>query len=196
MGHEEIKIPSCDLIIHSGDATYMGEMREIITFNSWVKSLGVPFIFVAGNHDWLFQTDRRLAEQLLNAAIYLEDSSVTIKGIKIYGSPWQPEFNNWAFNLPRGNLIKAKWDMIPNDTDILITHGPPIGILDMLHSHLGCHDLSERLKQMKPKNPKIHCFGHIHNGYGKQKIGKRWYVNASVMNEQYNIVNKPIILNI
>ena len=195
-GHEEVIIPKCDLVIHCGDATYMGREDEIIGFNEWIGTLKTPFVFISGNHDWLFQTNRKRAEQLLYNAIYLEDSSVTIKGIEIYGSPYTPEFCSWAFNLSRfGTELFNKWNSIPEDTDILVTHGPPLRILDEipLRGHLGCYDLAERLKHISPK---IHGFGHIHGAYGKKKIRKTTFINCSIMDEQYNITNKPILINI
>jgi hypothetical protein len=112
---------------------------------------------------------------------------------KIYGSPWQPEFYNWAFNLPRnGEELKSKWDMIHEDTDILITHGPAWGFLDDVEGnrnvHLGCELLAERIKQIKPK---IHICGHIHSGYGHYYDGHTHYFNASVLNERYSYSHLP-----
>ena len=113
--------------------------------------------------------------------------------VKIWGSPWQPEFYNWAFNLPRnGDELKAKWDMIPDDIDILITHGPAWGILDDVEGrrgyHLGCELLAERIKQIKPK---IHICGHIHSGYGHYYDGHTHYFNAAVLNERYLYSHMP-----
>jgi hypothetical protein len=110
----------------------------------------------------------------------------------IYGTPWQPEFFNWAFNLPRGEKLKEKWDMIPVDTDILITHGPPFGKLDYVrygNENVGCEELMKRVEEIKPK---IHVFGHIHEGYGYVFDGNTHYINASVLNDRYEYRNKPV----
>jgi Icc-related predicted phosphoesterase len=116
--------------------------------------------------------------------------------VNIYGSPWQPEFYNWAFNLPRkGNQLKEKWDNIPTDTDILITHGPAYEYVDKVvgqYENLGCELLTERIKEIKPK---IHVCGHIHTGYGYTFDGDTHYINASVLNEQYAYSNKPLTID-
>ncbi len=130
--NEQIALPDGDILIHAGDATIRGTIDEIVLFNEWFANL--PHrrkIFVAGNHDWLFETNNAYARNLLSREIiYLQDSSVEIEGLKIYGSPWQPRFFDWAFNLNRGAELAEKWKLIPGDTDVLITHGPPFGILD------------------------------------------------------------------
>jgi hypothetical protein len=129
---------------------------------------------------------------------YIQDELMTIQDgdgpeIKIWGSPWQPEFYNWAFNLPKnGEELKSKWDMIPEGVDILITHGPAWGILDDVEGnrnvHLGCELLAEKIKQIKPK---IHICGHIHSGHGHYFDGHTHYFNASALNEQYLYSHKP-----
>jgi hypothetical protein len=131
---------------------------------------------------------------------YLEDEYMGIVDgdepeIKIWGSPWQPEFYNWAFNLPRGEALKEKWDMIPVDTDILITHGPPFGKLDYVDYskiNVGCEELLKRVEEIKPK---IHVCGHIHGGYGYVFDGNTHFINASILNDRYEFRNKPIIVD-
>jgi hypothetical protein len=116
--------------------------------------------------------------------------------IKIWGSPWQPEFCNWAFNLPRnGDELKGKWDMIPVNTDILVTHGPAWGFVDTIKgttTHLGCELLTEKIKEVKPK---IHVCGHIHSGHGYMFDGYTHFINAAVLGERYSYENKPISVN-
>jgi len=116
-----------------------------------------------------------------------------VNDVNVWGSPWQPEFMNWAYNLPRqGTELKEKWDMIPENTDILITHGPPHGYLDKLPyipENLGCELLRERVDVVKPK---IHVFGHIHYGHGYVTNGDTHFINAAVLNEQYIHEHKPI----
>ena len=197
--HEFINVPDGDVLIHAGDATNRGTIEEIIAFNRWFTKLPHRHkIFVAGNHDWLFETSNRLARTLLDASIhYLQDSFVEIEGLKIYGSPWQPRFFDWAFNLMRGAEIGEKWKLIPEDTDVLITHGPPHGILDEVPrryfvENTGCEELMKRVKVVRPK---LHVFGHIHCGYGAtEKFGVR-FINASNCDEEYNPTNAPIVFD-
>src|SRR5436309_2740816 len=119
--HDQIKVPDGDILIHAGDATISGTVEQVSAFNAWFSAL--PHrrkIYIAGNHDWLFEHSNRLARQLLAPEIiYLQDSSAVIDGLKIYGSPWQPRFFDWAFNLDRGAEIAEKWRTIPSDIDIL-----------------------------------------------------------------------------
>lgn len=196
-------LPGGDVIIHAGDLSSMGYKHEIQQFLKWFNGLDnyTHKIFIAGNHDWGFQTEPQMCQELLgfyNKVTYLEDNMELIgddytTAVKVWGSPWQPEFYNWAFNLPRaGEEIKNKWDLIPNDIDILITHGPPWGHLDTVVGNpinLGCEVLTERINIIKPK---IHVFGHIHSGYGYKFNGETHFFNASVLGERYNFDNKPM----
>ena len=198
--HELIGVPDGDLLIHAGDATNMGTIDEIVAFNEWFTNLPHRHkIFVAGNHDWLFETNNRSARNLLDSSIhYLQDYSIEIEGLKVYGSPWQPRFFDWAFNLTRGEEIAEKWRMIPNDIDVLITHGPPFGVLDVVprqHSveNTGCEELIKRVAAIRPK---LHVFGHIHGGYGTaEKFGVR-FVNASNCDDSYEPTNAPMIIDL
>lgn len=191
-----------DLIICSGDMTSVGHIHEIEQFCKWFSKLDnyKYKIFISGNHDWGFQKFPKSIDEMLEEypdIIYLEDSSYIImdgdKPIKIWGSPWQPFFCNWAFNLPKnGEQLMKKWDMIPYDTDILITHGPPFGILDQVigeYENLGCELLSNKIKEIKPK---INVFGHIHSGYGYVRDDYTHYFNASILDENYIYRQKPM----
>lgn len=213
--HDQLdSLPAGDILIHSGDATGRGRVEELEEYNRWLGSIKHKYkyiIIIAGNHDWLFQLDQAKARSIMTNAIYLEDEMIEIEGRKIYGSPHQPEFCNWAFNVPRGAKIKEKWDMIPNGLDLLITHGPPHGICDTLRKmvmgddekgrptyaehmiHLGCEDLYRAVMDKKPKN---HVFGHIHDGYGTFKDADTLFVNASSCTEQYRPINPPIVIYI
>lgn len=117
---------------------------------------------------------------------------MTLEGIKFYGSPWQPWFFDWAFNLQRGAEIRAKWDLIPLDTDVLITHGPAFGILDKTTrgARVGCEELLKVIEQVKPQ---LHVFGHIHEAYGIYSNDNLSFVNASNCDVQFNLVNPPIV---
>lgn len=211
--HSTLDLPPGDLLIHAGDATGRGTIPEIAEFNHWlgtVKSKYKYIIVIAGNHDWLFQLDPALGKSLMTNAIYLQDEMIEIEGRKIYGSPWTNEFRNWAFMLPPGPEMKAKWDLIPENLDLLITHGPPLGILDTLRQagpveengkisyresvlHLGNEELYQAVVI---KQPKVHVFGHIHDGYGRFKMGPTLFANVSTCTESYAPVNPPVIIEI
>jgi Icc-related predicted phosphoesterase len=153
-------------------------------------------------YDRLFENDPEYVKNHLKDypnIIYLQDESYGIydlekdKTLNIYGSPWQPEFYSWAFNLPKNGIeIAGKWEAIPDDTDILITHGPSWGAVDTVvgrpWDNLGCELLSERIQTFRPK---IHVCGHIHSGYGVETIDGIHYINASVLDESYEYTQKP-----
>jgi predicted phosphohydrolase len=195
--HDQIDVPDGDILIHAGDATIQGTVREISAFADWFKALPHKHkIFVAGNHDWLFERKSYSAKEILGESIiYLRDSAARVENLKIYGSPWQPEFCNWAFNLPRGQQIAAMWDLIPDDVDILVTHGPPYGARDENPSGLlvGCRDLMKKVRKVKPK---LHIFGHIHGGYGQIELFGTHFINASICDEAYRTTHKPIVVEI
>jgi Icc-related predicted phosphoesterase len=194
-----------DLLIHAGDISSMGYEHEIRQFCKWFDKLDNynVKVFIAGNHDWGFQENPEKTMEIVNSyksIDYLQDSFLGYgkdvdNYVKIYGSPWQPEFHHWAFNSPKnGEELEQKWNDIPEDVDILITHGPAFGYLDKSgppHNEplLGCELLVKKIKQIKPK---IHVCGHIHGGYGYVFDGDTHFINASVLNEQYYYVNKPL----
>ena len=202
-------LPGGDILIHSGDISSMGYKHEIESFLTWFDKIDNydTKVFIAGNHDWGFQTKPDQCRGLLTGyktVDYLEDEELVLyldgpngdkpeENIRIYGTPWQPEFYNWAFNLPKnGPGLQSKWNMIPENTDILITHGPAYGFLDVVEGrrgqHLGCELLAERIKEIKPK---IHLCGHIHTGQGHYFDGHTHYFNASVLNERYIYTQSP-----
>jgi Icc-related predicted phosphoesterase len=202
--NEQIEVPDGDILLHAGDATTIGNVLQIAEFNKWFSALPHKYkIFVAGNHDWLFETDNGLARGILSKSIiYLQDSFVEIEGLKIYGSPWQPRFFDWAFNLNRGAELAEKWKLIPLDTDILITHGPPNGILDEVPrkywtENTGCEELRKRVETLAEfGNLKLHLFGHIHCGYGQDEQFGVKFVNASNCDEKYEPTQPPIVIEI
>jgi Icc-related predicted phosphoesterase len=203
--HKEItsSLPGGDLIVHGGDISSMGYKHEIQEFLKWFNGLDnyTHKIFIAGNHDWGFQTNPEMCKELLefyDKVTYLEDNMKVIgddyqTAVKVWGSPWQPEFYNWAYNLPRkGEELKNKWELIPSDIDILITHGPAFGKVDKVigkYENLGCELLAERIQTSKPK---IHVCGHIHSGYGYVFDGQTHHINASVLDERYYFTQKPL----
>lgn len=195
--HDKISIPFGDIFIHAGDFTMGGTIKEIIDFNTWLGTLPHKWkIVIAGNHDLLFEKAPSLAKQLLFNAIYLQDQLTEVNGLSIYGSPWQPRFFDWAFNLDRGDQIRRKWSMIPENIDILITHGPPYGILDQTTTGkmVGCDDLLARIEVVKPK---CHIFGHIHYSYGVMMSDSDHilHVNASSLDDRYRYRHPPIAID-
>ena len=193
-------LPGGDILIHAGDIMGSGYYAsEVEDFCEWFNGINTYKykIFIAGNHDRIAENQTVIFKNIVNKyqnIIYLQDSEIVIDGLKIYGTPWQPEFYNWAFNLQRGKELKEKWDLIPNDTDILITHGPPLHMLDYVYqsmTNVGCHDLLLKIYEIKPK---INVFGHIHQGYGTKTFEGVEYINASNLNESYMYRNKPITI--
>jgi len=200
-GHQGLSLPVGDVLVHCGDATSTGTPAEMDTFLAWFAAQPHSArVLVAGNHDGLWQKSPDLAAMMLleyPGINYLQDSGVTLGGVRFWGSPWQPAFNDWHFNLPRrGPGLRAKWSLIPKDTDVLITHGPPYGILDQIHpagEHLGCEELRSRLAAVRPR---LHAFGHIHGGWGIAQSKDTLYVNASTCDENYRPGNRPIVVDL
>jgi predicted phosphodiesterase len=180
-------LPEGDVLIHAGDFMNAGyDPNEAISFNRWLGQQPFEYrIVCAGNHDRYFQRLPEEARSLLSNGIYLEETGITIEGLSFWGSPYTPEFLDWAFMYPRGDRAKEHWDRIPDELDVLITHGPPYGILDRIAPHgvhLGCEEL---LKAVEEKKPKVHVFGHIHAGAGLLRSGATQFVNAAYLNESY-----------
>jgi len=196
--HRSLRLPKGDVIIHAGDISYRGEKREMEDFLDWFGKL--PYsdkIFIAGNHDFFFEKEKSaLIQKLIPDTVhYLKDEEIVIDGIKIWGSPYTPWFYRWAFNKRRGEPLASHWEKIPADTDVLLTHGPVYGILDMLvnEQHAGDKDLLRKLLAIKPK---VHICGHIHESYGMIKRQGIRFINACVLNESYELVNKPLVFDI
>ena len=223
------RLPEGDLLIHCGDFTGVGTKSEVENFIEWLLKIRHMFtygiVFIAGNHDRSFDSkymyefeDYDLFDMhqepskpfWLNAMIsdarlkdkgiyYLENSSIDINGLKIWGSPVTPWFygDRWAFNKHRGEDIREVWRNILATTDILVTHGPPSYKLDHVpykDEYVGCEDLYYAIQKVKPK---INCFGHIHEDGGKFTFdADTMYINASICNHSYEAVNKPIVVEI
>jgi len=214
-------LPEGDILLHAGDCTNVGKEKEIEEFLNWFQNIkGYDHkIFIAGNHDFGFEhyngvrhkNEAPWLHHLLNEenlsqsdVTYLHDSEVIFeypefsRPLKIYGSPWQPRFYDWAFNLNRlGTELELKWADIPDDTDILLTHTPPNGIRDFVinwrgNENVGCELLRHRLENM---NVLLNVYGHIHEAYGAAYVKNTTYVNASICNSKYQPINKPIIVD-
>jgi predicted phosphodiesterase len=206
--HGRIAIPEGDVLIHAGDFTMRGTAQEVAGFDAWLGAQ--PHrdkIVVAGNHDFLFEREPGRARELLTAATYLCDSGVTAGGLRFWGSPWQPWFMDWAFNLPRGPALGAKWSLIPDGVDVLVTHSPPHGILDEVTGvpsfaagdvqgpdpHVGCEELRKAIERLQPR---LHVFGHIHEGYGRESRDGVAFVNASICDRHYRPLNPPVVVDL
>ncbi len=197
-------LPDGDILIHAGDISMIGKIWKVESFLRWFdKQAFSNKIFVAGNHDWLFQKDPGLAQQLVNetdTVDYLQDSMIEREGLKIWGSPWSPRFYDWAFNMDQEERGR-KWNLIPEDCDIVITHGPMYGIGDKAprdnrkgYEHTGCKILYQTL--VKKVRPALHVCGHIHSGFGVYETDGITSINASNLNEKYQCVNKPIVVDL
>jgi Icc-related predicted phosphoesterase len=204
LSHDPMDLPGGDILIHAGDIMNSGRnANDIESFCTWFQRQNYDhLIFIAGNHDRMFEDKPEQAMEIVNSyklIDYLQDSWIEVgddkKMVKIYGSPWQPEFYSWSFNLPKGGPgLMSKWEAIPKDTDILVTHCPPQDHLDVSgppynEPHLGCALLREKVDEQAPK---IQVFGHIHGGYGYKFYNGTHFFNASILNERYEYVNKPV----
>lgn len=191
--HHKIQLHGGDILIHAGDVSNKGTTEDAENFIDWFSSLDYTYkIFIAGNHDFYF--DGKLQDMIQRSlpqnTFYLCDRTIIIEGIFIHGSPITPYFYNWAFNRHRGNDIKKHWQLIPQNTDILITHGPPLNILDktMQETHVGCADL---LKKVQSVQPKYHLFGHIHEANGIYKDYNTTFINGSMVDRKGDLIHKP-----
>lgn len=211
--HHTLNIPLCDILVHCGDATGVGRVDRLESFNAWarrLKKLGTAkeVIFVAGNHDVLLdkshpavkRDDRtrrlhRMAVEALDSVIYLKDSEATIDGLRFWGSPWTPRFFDWGFQLNSEYHAREVFSRIPLGIDVLITHGPPAGVLDLCPDgrRVGSQAL---LEVVSKRRPKVHAFGHIHHSYGIEEMDGIKFVNASICTEQYLPLNKPIVIEV
>lgn len=192
MQHDKIQLPGGDILIHAGDMSSSGTIKEIYPFLQWFAAQKYNhLILIPGNHDFGFeQAFGVFADECKRKHItLLNDSGVEVEGVKIWGSPIQPEFYDWAFNRKRGEEIRRHWDMIPDDTEILVTHGPPESILDRTYhgENVGCKDLYYKIIQTKIK---LHVFGHIHEAAGYKYVDGRTYVNAASLDGRYRF-NSP-----
>lgn len=203
MLHDRVVIPDGDLLIHAGDFCSSGAEGQARAFARFFRALPHRHkVVIAGNHDRCLEQQPRLGPALfelgaeLPRATYLFDDQTEVEGLRIHGSPWQPWFLDWAFNLPRGKALEAVWAKIPQGIDILVTHGPPHGVLDTVDrtgEAAGCEALRDAIARVAPR---VHVFGHIHEGYGTAVVGGTLYVNASSCTVGYVPSNPPVVFDI
>lgn len=200
--HGQVQVPECDLLIHAGDSTSLGSPGEVEAFLEWFDAQPATHkAYIYGNHEVGVGRDpavrKRLAQQFPNLH-YLEDSAVTLAGLKVYGSPYSAAFGyGWAFQVQRGPEARDHWAQIPDDTDILVTHGPALGFGDVVSftgDRVGDLDLLERVTQVKPK---VFCSGHLHQQPQQVIVaGPTTYVNASIVDDRYIVTNNPVVLEV
>ena len=209
--HGKFECKGGDFLLHSGDVSSRGSDQEILNFLLWMEIQPYKHkIVIPGNHDWSFEKNFAYwKDEFEKRGVHLlNDSGVELEGVKIWGSPVQPWFHSWAFNRARTEKeatslhgwIKPHWDIIPDDTEVLLTHGPPMGILDEVvrpsgdsydpSQHVGCEELYKRIQKTQIK---LHLFGHIHEGRGWLYEGPTTYVNGSSLDRMYwPSDNKPM----
>eukprot|EP00808_Paulinella_micropora_P010535 g73918.t1 len=182
--HTALHVPPGDILIHCGDFSYRGTANELREFNKWLGTLPHKHkIIIAGNHELTLDGDfykkqkhtrpqpfGLAAKALLTHATYLEHEALEVMSLRIFGSPFTPPIpgQRMAFNRERGSEMKHTWAEIPMGLDLLVTHGPPKGVLDMTFfgQHVGCEELRQRLAAMGSGAPSWHLFGHIHEARG------------------------------
>lgn len=200
--HRSVRLPDGDVLVHAGDITAHGSREDYLDFLDWFGAQ--PFaarVFVAGNHDrWLEQAPIEARELAVRAGVdWLDDSGIAIDGLRIWGSPITPRFFDWSFMRDPGDAIEAHWRLIPDDTDLLVTHGPPHGVLDQVErapgvfEHTGCPSLRDTLDRVRPS---AHVFGHIHEGRGEARLASVRCLNVSTMNQGYRIAHEPVTLEL
>lgn len=193
--HEDIDIPAGDILIHAGDCTDGGTRNETENFLDWFSGQPHKYkLLVPGNHDFYFEKASNIKNVPENICLLI-DRGVEIDGIQFWGSPVTPGIQNWAFNRERGKEIRKHWNLIPDNTDILITHSPPYGILDEIGSgiKLGCEELTQILEIVEPN---YHLFGHIHHAAGSKKLSSTRYFNLSILDERLRVMHSPIVLDL
>lgn len=195
-GFHDAPLPHGDVLIHAGDGCKRGTIEEAAAWLDALRRQPHPHkIVIAGNHDRCFENTPELVRPLTEGLTYLQDCTTSIAGLNIWGAPWQPWFLSWAFNLQRGAEIARKWAMIPAETDILVTHGPPHGILDRTYDGrpVGCEELRSVVDRIAPR---LHVFGHIHEAYGAEVHGGTLFVNASVCTLRYRPDQAAVVVDL
>ncbi len=207
--HTELKIPHADVVIHCGDEANRRKpwlnRAESCSFFDWFSTLAIETkVFVPGNHS------TAVAEGLVKPADYpavrfLMHEATTIAGLRLFGSPYTPTFLDWVY-MKSEQELNMIWGTIPVDTDILVTHGPPKGILDVTHDwglnepiHVGSKSLAEHVENRI--KPRIHAFGHLHDGmrirnFGTLTRGETQFINCSVVNNQGRFCNHGLLVEI
>lgn len=195
--HHQLEVPAGDVLIHAGDFSEGGTRREINDFFQWFANQPHPYkICVAGNHDsYLEKLSIAERNKLIPETVtYLLESSIQIKGITFWGSPFIAQEGNWAFTKSIA-AIEQSWKKIPQETAVIITHSPPYAILDEATNQVSMGSGSLR-KQIERLKPTYHIFGHLHDNYGLVKRQDTIFINATSFNSHYDLINPPIVVEI
>lgn len=202
------------LLFITGDLTYKGQFSSMMEMRAYMdlilsEELVEDIVFIPGNHDLSFEKEHAGHRNVMGLfenqkhIHFLMHEAKEVQGIKIFGSPWTPWFYDWAFNyynpeypiqsdhLPKG---KEFWKDIPEDTQVLLTHGPARNIRDIVlrgNKHVGCEDLQNKIIELDKKSLRFHLFGHIHETYGRTRVGNVTFLNSSIMDVYYRPLNKP-----
>ena len=193
--HEDIEIPDGDVLIHAGDCTDGGTRNETESFLKWMGDMPhKQKLLVPGNHDFYFEKPENL-ENIPDSIHLLIDCGINIDGLQFWGSPVTPGLENWAFSKERGLPIRHHWNLMPKNTDILITHTPPYGILDEIRNgmKLGCEELKQMVEIIKPSH---HFFGHVHHAAGSTSRSSIRYFNLSSLDEKHRLMHSPVIVDL
>ncbi len=197
--HYYLKLPKGDILVHAGDFSYRGEKIELMLVKEWLNVQAKKYAYIiciAGNHD--IGMNKENMKNLAPNIYYLQDSGIELEGLNFYGSPYTVRFGNWGYGEPDEYLAK-RWQHIPKKTNVLITHGPPYSILDKntRNENCGSKALYQRIKELtEANNLKYHIFGHIHESCGEEEIEGVKFLNVSVLDEHYQIKNKPTIIEV
>jgi predicted phosphodiesterase len=186
----EIETAPCTLLIHCGDWSFFGRSPKAMdAFNEWLGDQPAKYkVITCGNHEYPIEAEPDKWRRRLSNATLLLNEAITIEGIKLWASPVTP-LRGGAFGISDEAERETLWSTIPDDTDILVTHGPPQGILD---GGQGCPALRRAVIRVKPK---LHCFGHIHSAYGVQPTKNTLFVNAAILDEDGAPSRKLVLLN-
>lgn len=196
-------LPKADVLVHCGDWTLGGTFEEFRGFVKDLKAIRNNYkhvVVVPGNHDQIAETAPGVVVEMLKKTkvTALIDEKAIIEGFNFFGSPWVPACGNWSFQFENDDHAAAHWQRIPANTDILVTHCPPHGVLDIANSrwavgHTGCPELAKRVVALKPK---LHAFGHIHEGYGMVSSAETDFINAASLKRDYVQQNEPVLIEV
>ncbi len=195
-------LPKGDILIHAGDWSATGSYRDTVEFLNRLEKISYKYkniVVVPGNHEKWIEGNISLAkDEFKNKNIsLLIDKSEVINGLIFYGTPWVPVYKNWSFMKEDADR-KLYMDAIPEDTEVLITHAPPYGYLDVVDTgkekiNVGCKHLLEALNRC---DVKLHVFGHVHESAGVKIKKRSLMVNASCLDKDYKLSNNYTVVYI
>lgn len=193
----DLQITDGDVLVHCGDFSARGTVLNIVSFNEWMgKQSHRRKICGPGNHDCAVQINPSLSKGLLTNAELMIHEPFDINGIPCFFTPWQPFYKNWSYNEKVDLTRKRLFDMIPDNVEILFSHCPPYGYLDkgFQAPHVGDKMLLERIRELKKLRYVV--FGHIHNGRGSVQNNGITFINCSLLNDRYELKNKPVVIEL